>query len=268
MLKPVFWIFPLAAVTATVLYASLELPVAPPSRYAPAPFAAHSSPPSRNPTEILSLALENLDRLQWLQIDLWHRMTGSQPFELEGRLIRGPGGLARLEHTIHTPQGRGEHLVISDGRILGQGFRSAKNPPRLESMPLPENAPVVCQQILEKKGCRGPLPVLRELREIVTDWKAETGRWGTFEAIRLVGRARADHPRTQAGVSDRFFPGQVCRLILEARTLWPLRVEWLLSEDTPVVEMEFRNPVLDRPLTHQECIETFTFPRDWRPAGS
>ncbi len=55
-----------------------------------------------------------------------------------------------------------------------------------------------------------------------------------------------------------------CHLYLDAHTYWPQRVEWwgptvAKGGDRLQVQMEFRNPVFNRPLTADVCAQLFAF---------
>jgi hypothetical protein len=54
-----------------------------------------------------------------------------------------------------------------------------------------------------------------------------------------------------------------CLVYLDASTLWPHRMEWWSPDrragEKLVLQMELRNPVLNRPLTSAECDKEFSF---------
>ena len=55
-----------------------------------------------------------------------------------------------------------------------------------------------------------------------------------------------------------------CHLYLDARTCWAQRVEWWgptagVGDDRLLVQMEFRNPVFNRPLPADVCARLFSF---------
>jgi hypothetical protein len=55
-----------------------------------------------------------------------------------------------------------------------------------------------------------------------------------------------------------------CHLYLDAQTLWPGRVEWWGPAapgggEVLVAQVEFRNPVVNRPLTAEVCARLFAF---------
>ncbi len=91
---------------------------------------------------------------------------------------------------------------------------------------------------------------------------AQTGRLRGRPALRIHGR-----PTTAWTVAPGTAAADFCYLYLDAQTLWPSRVEWWAgdrhSNPRLLLEIEFRDPQLNRPLSLAECIHAFSY----RPKG-
>jgi hypothetical protein len=83
-----------------------------------------------------------------------------------------------------------------------------------------------------------------------------SGSWPE-DAAKLAELADWQRPR---------YPPRLCRISLDAKTLWPCRVEWWGGvkpgdASVPLLELEFRDAVLNRPLPPERCAREFT----WSP---
>jgi hypothetical protein len=123
-------------------------------------------------------------------------------------------------------------------------------------------------ETVRDQGFGGVGPLLTGLRQRLRQLTAKAVRWQGVVVIQVNG-AWPEEPAKLAEVPEYVRPRQVprrCSLYLDAKTLWPHRLEWWYAErpgDTPVLGMqtEFRDPVLNRPLSPQRCAEEFTIPK-------
>lgn len=205
--------------------------------------------------QLLDAALAQLapERLAWLRTELWQRMSDRKTvFEAEGRLDLGPGQCARLDLTVRTPDGKGRLLTISDGRALARVLQFGATDPVAVSELLPDNAD---PQFLDAKGCGGPRTVLAGLRRQLRDIRLQTGRLAAHAVIQVKGELGPDAIPDALQTSS---PIRHAYLYLDARTLWPHRVEWWSSGELTVA-LEFRAAELNRPRDLDECAALFSY---------
>ncbi len=223
---------------------------------------------------IFDRALERLapDRLAWLKVKLWQRMAdATTAFEAEGTLLIGPKDCARLDLSVRTGGIPGHWLVVSDGRALAHMVQLGSEDPTvicqlLTPTPDPEAPPPpLPADVLRDLGCGGPYPLLKDLRTRLRNLAVQTGRLQGRPVVRLQGRLDPAQAPPAAGTAVR---ADFCYLYLDAQMLWPARLEWWLGDPTHgarlILEMEFRDPQLNRPLSVSECIRAFTY----RPKGT
>src|SRR6202043_2328342 len=101
-------------------------------------------------------------------------------------------------------------------------------------------------RILNAKGCGGPHCLLKELERVLEHLSVDIGTWKGKDVIRLQGALKCspqDYP-------EGLLAPRSCRLYLDARTLWPHRLEWWTSkrpDDPPflLLQLEFRDPEIN-----------------------
>jgi hypothetical protein len=219
--------------------------------------------------------------VQWLETDLWQRVNlPDLCYEAEGKLLLAPADRFRLELTTRTPgtAGPGRHrceLLVSDGTNLWSARRGPKGD--WIEQPLPEGfaprssrtAPARTPPDRGRSGLLpgrgGPAALLAQLRARLKWVRSETLADGRTCLTGLVRPEDGD-----AGLSTTI---RACRVVLDAHSLWPGRIEWwgpvsgpavAKKRDALLIEMEFRNPVLDHPLPLERCVREFTL----RPAAT
>jgi len=244
----------------------------------PAPFTIESvtldpavAPHGLAAPDLLQRAIDRLDpaHVTWLRARLWQRMHAWEvAFESEGTLQLGPEHCARLELTVRTGAAPGHWLVVSDGHALAHVVQIGTDEPTVVSrllMPEPQPdqpAPPSPDESLRGLGCGGPHPLLLELRTRLRELTAQIGRLHGRPTVRIHGRLSAPAAPSGATAAADF-----CYLYLDAHLLWPSRVEWWAGDRTAnprlILEMEFREPQLNRPLPLAECIRAFSY----RPEG-
>jgi hypothetical protein len=98
--------------------------------------------------------------------------------------------------------------------------------------------------------------LLESLQQSVTFTRLDRIRWQERDILLLAGVRN-----TASDNSCCMFEPRQCRLVLDARTLWPHRIEWWgpapgVAGDVRLSVLEFRQPVLHQPLP--EKIFAFT----------
>lgn len=197
----------------------------------------------------------------WLVTKTWQKQSFEDAsFEAEGRLVRGPNHCARLELHVRAGGEPAEVIIVSDGVVLAHvrkvaGEKDEVTTQQLSGQGAPPLTPPQIDFLLTAKGCAGPHGLLQQLRGMLENLRSETGTWQERPVIRLTGTAKAAQgepaPRT-------------CHIYLDVRTLWPVRVEWWRTSPMspgpqPLLELEFREPILNRPLSHDECVREFSY---------
>jgi hypothetical protein len=215
--------------------------------------------------EVLQGALDRLNptRVSWLSMKIWQRMHhGESRFESEGTLLLGPEYCARLELTARSGAVPGRWLVVSDGHALAHVIQLGDDAPTVVSgLLVPPHepgqpAPMPPDVALRSLGCGGPYPLLLDLRARLRELTAQTGRLRGQAVVRIHGRLTGAPPAGGTAGAD------FCYLYLDAQRLWPSRVEWWAGEKTNprlLLEMEYREPQLNRPLPYAECIRAFSY---------
>ncbi len=228
----------------------------------------------------LDRALAALDdeRVGWLAADVWQRVrVPGYAYEADGYYLKAPGGRFRLQVRTHVGDKAGGMLLLCDGEELWHAIRIGDGP--WQSTLRRERSET--EALLQGLGARpskkervqapvaapgGVAPLLRRLRERLL-WARREVLPGGDEAIRLTGVWPATEAESLAPAGSPWpacTPRQ-CRLTLEARSLWPRRIEWggpvtPGEGDVLLAEIEFRNPVFNRPLPDDRCAREFTIP--------
>ncbi len=235
----------------------------------------------------LDRALAALDdeRVGWLEAEVWQRVrVPGYAYEADGYYLKAPGGRFRLQVRTHVGDKAGGMLLLCDGEELwhatriGDGpWKSTTRPERSETAALVESLGGRATKRHER--VQGPVaapggvgPLLRRLRERLTWARQERAPEGEADAIRLTGVWPAAEAESLAPAGSPWpacTPRQ-CRLTLEARSLWPRRIEWggpvaADGGDVLLAEIEFRNPVFNRPLPDDRCAREFTIPAESAP---
>ena len=258
------------------------------SRQPPSPAAAAQPAPApqvaatednAEPALLLDRAIEAYTpaRVLWAEMKLWQRTRNDgSAYEVTGRYLAAPGDRLRLDLQTQIGATRAELRLISDGQRLCQWQRvgtgapvvSVLELPKLESGTTPAHVAWARMETLHDQSFGGVGPLLKGLRGRLRQLCAKAIRWKGIEVIQVNG-AWPEDPGKLAEIPDYIRPRQVprlCSLYLDARTLWPHRLEWWYSErpgDAPVLGMqtEFRDPVLNRPLSPERCAEEFGIPQ-------
>lgn len=266
MAKLIFLSTPCLTCLAFLAAAALSRQIRPIPAAAPEPFFVQNTPLDRregnDARQLFEQILGPLRKARWLKATIWQQAHhAGDGFESEARLTLGPDHCARMEVLLRTAAGSCELLTICDGKVFAEITRFPGDEPKVTSSFLP--GPEAIQQrdnILRKHGCAGPLPLLTELGSMASAWRVESGVWRQQRVLRL--EAAIEPKFNKAGVQTPQ-PARMTRLYCDAATLSPLRLEWYADDKSQVprllLEMEYRQLELDRPLTPEECARAFTY---------
>jgi hypothetical protein len=270
MSNKLFLLLPLLAGVPLFLSGALSRP---PADVAVSPFLAQPiqwTAPEGGPAVLLDRAVERLspEHITWLQVKLWQRMsTVDGAFESQGSLQIGPRNCARLDLTVSSGACPGQWLVVSDGHALAQVVQLGSAPPRVNTRLLApavqdadQSEEVPCAEELRALGCGGPHPLLKDLRARLRNLTLQTGLLRGRPVARLHGRLDGARSAPAAGTA---LAADFCYLYLHPETLWPLRLEWWGANPERVqrllLEIEFRDPQVNRPLSLTECMRVFSY---------
>jgi hypothetical protein len=208
------------------------------------------------------------DKVSWLTVKTWQKLEDAQLcFEAHGRLVRGPDRCARLEMTVHLDRAPATSVIVSDGVGMAEAIRLPGHPAVITSRQFltPDKNPMTVEQIdhvLNAMGCGGPYCLLKDMERVLENLKVVHGAWKGKPVIRLTGTI-VDNAVVSS--PERItVPPRRCHVLLDARTLWPFRVEWWASRSSEeqavlLLQLEFRDPVINRPMSHADCAREFTF---------
>jgi hypothetical protein len=201
----------------------------------------------------------------WVEMTLWqrHHDEGST-HEIQGRYVAAPDQRLRLELQVRVGRTHGELILVNDGAALWQALRFDGGEPRLTQVSLAEE-PEKGAEVLRQQAFLGVGPLLRVLRQGMHQPRRQAAHWQGKEVIQVSGDWPED-PSKLADVPDYQrprHPPRRCRLYLDAQTLWPHRIEWQgasAADGTAplLLELEFRDPILNRPLPPERCAREFT----------
>ena len=222
----------------------------------------------------IELSLEALksDRIRWLDMAIWQKIQlPGYVYEAEGSYRLAPGQRFRLEMHTHLGESEGTLLMVSDGREFWQAMRPGQGPwENVTRLNLSEvfstmngsAGPQLRDEFLSRPHFQGMTPLLSNLRHRMVWARNET----IGERIHLIGVWPKEEAAKLAPPEEAWPTGlpRQCHLILDARTYWPQRVEWwgpvaANGVDRRQVQMEFRNPVFNRPLAADVCTRLFAF---------
>jgi hypothetical protein len=270
-------LLPVLLCVALFLTGALNHPPAEPAPPAETPFVAQAV---ALPADLAGLSGERLldralarvapDRLAWLRVRIWQRMSDDHAaFESDGVLQLAPRHCARLDVTVRTAKQISRLLVVSDGHALAEVSQQDGSEPVVVSQLIASDettgeTPKTPAEVLRERGCGGPYPLLCDLRNRLQNIGVQTGLWHDRPVVRLAGSLP---PGQVGGESCPAVVPEFCYLYMDARTLWPARVEWRGTDRKgrrrPLLQVEYREPELNRPLSLPECMRAFSY----HPAG-
>jgi hypothetical protein len=208
------------------------------------------------------------ERVQWLQMTVLQKMFEDN-CQSEGRFILGPGQRRRLEMKVRVNSVAGSNVfTVSDGQNICQARWTEGKQPRLKKIALPDSDIAGRDRYLLEHGLGGLLPLLTQIREHLHEPIQQAGLCQQRKAIRLSGAWKTDEDRPK-NLPAHLRPSQ-CAVYLDAESFWPFRIEWIgcpRPGDRPVLlmQMDFRDPVINQPPSDAECASLFEFPFDCSP---
>lgn len=215
--------------------------------------------------ELLTRAIQALDpsNISWLNVTIWQKQACEGfSFEAESRLVRGPNHCARLTMTVNARHSPVNVVVVSDGVGLAHactlpGKRTEVDCKRFINADESSMTAGDIEQLLVTHGCGGPHCLLKDVQAVLEEFQVVPGTWKNTPVYRLSGRVKtvaknaANMPWTEQP--------RTCLVYLNAQTLWPHRLEWCADGTDPILQIEFRDPEINRALTDEQCAREFTY---------
>lgn len=226
--------------------------------------AARSLP--SDPTSLFDGPLEALERAQWLRVEMTHRtqIRGKlldRYIESNIRVVRGPKGLFRHESEMQLGDRFYRTLAVSDGVVVASSRQFADRLPEVNGQRLPSENSSERAALIRQHGFDSPQILFQKIRKGLKEGKAEAGRWGSIDVVRIAGAIDAAQFGGEA-------PGTHCHVYFRRDDSWPFRVEWFEKTNRSsrtLAVIELTALAVDVPMTENQCKETFTFPRDGAP---
>lgn len=210
----------------------------------------------------LDRALASLASLSSVHTAIWQEITAPPlAFQAEGTFQSGPGRRFHVDMEARCERATRRWQMICDGEAIWEIDEAGSDKPRWVKRLVPGEHPGERTTAPPDALClgklAGPKPLLDGLRRQVVFTRQEKVRWRGMEVIVLTG-AR-EKPK---GDWSEYQPRQ-CRLVLDAGTLWPHRLEWWgpapgVTGDIRLMQIEFRNPVPNHPVA--DAMFTFNPP--------
>jgi hypothetical protein len=263
--------------TLTRTAASVTPTAPPPPEITQVPPAPAPQPDAAAERDI-DLALDALkpERVSWLELAIWQKVQlPGYTYEANGTYRLAPGQRFRMEMRTHLGESEGTLLMVSDGRDLWQAVRPGEgaweNVTRLNlsevfSVMNGPSGPKLRDEFLQRPHFQGMTPLLRNLRQRLIWARSATIHRGEAEQIHLVAVWPKEDAAKLAPPEKPWPTGlpRQCHLYLDARTYWAQRLEWwgptaAAGADRLQVQMEFRNPIVNRPLPAEACARLFAF---------
>jgi hypothetical protein len=230
----------------------------------PAP-AAPTPPPAPKADAKAAQALQNaIDRLDakkvaWLEATLWqHLASQGLAFDAQGDYLSGPDHRLRLNLKVRAGGTTGEMNVVCDGTYLWTAMSGTGQPRTVtkwnlkevqQSLDHPNMVPQLRDAFYQSQCFQGIVPVLDNLRQQMVMTRQENIQWQGHDVLQLTAAWNAEITKEllpASGVWQVLVPRE-CRLLLDAKTYWPYRLEWWgpimpRGPDVLIMETEYRNP--------------------------
>jgi hypothetical protein len=238
----------------------------PAAQFVPLP---HARPGRQDPFEAAIAALESIC---WLQMTVWHeKLDEGGRYSSHGQYLEGPDSRRRLQVDVTKGSNRSNLTMVSNGDHFWKALKYGKGQLKFSHQPLPQpngtlpDAAALARakdQFLSENGFPNLPAMLKDLRARIKDPEIDPGVWGTLRVLRLKGKLSPAEQTATAGSWELRL--EHCYLFLDEQTFWPHRLEWWGSAgpgSRPVLlhQLEFRDPLINQPLSPEACDREFTY---------
>jgi hypothetical protein len=266
-------LFPSLAGAILVLGGALNLKPA----ASQSPLSVGSSP-ANDPAAlaILDQAIATLapERVQWMETKVWQQVKCEDfVYQASGRLVIASGDRMRFDVNVRVGQTVGKLRLVNNGAAVWQSIQTGREKVVVQRWEMPvlsdtlKTSADVAQartRLLEEHGCLGLASMLRKLRQGVQSAQLRQQRWNGHE-VQIVSAVWPMDDGSLASMPEFSRPRLLlrqCRIYLDAQTSWPHRVEWWGAEqphqpNQMLVQTEYREPVLNQPLSPERCAGEF-----------
>jgi hypothetical protein len=209
-------------------------------------------------------------RTPWLSMSIWQQWEDKESaYQVTGRLLRAPNERVRLDLDVSAGSAEGKVCLVSDGRWLWHCRMVGNEKPEEQTIELPDASVPALQaaraRVFEEQGCTGFVPLLKTLQARLQQRQLAAGLWKGRPVVVLRGTIIPDSQalgEVPADLRSRMEPREAA-VYLDAETLWPHRIEWWGSDKAGaplslILQMEFRDPVVDHPISPELCAQLFT----------
>jgi hypothetical protein len=181
----------------------------------------------------------------------------------------------RFDVNVRVGQTVGKLRLVNDGVTVWQSIQTGgaravverwEMPGLGDTLKTPADVAQARMQLLEEHCFLGLAPMLRKLRQGVQSARLRQQRWNGHD-VQIVSAAWPVNDASLASLADFArprLPLRQCRAYLDAQTLWPYRIEWWGAEKPHqphqlLVQTEYREPLLNQPLSPERCAGEFAF---------
>ncbi len=280
-------LFALAASSPFIIAAAIgQQPSSPPvSTALPTPPTPQPAKPNVEGAKILADAISQLDpkKLAWVQTTFWEQADlQGLTFQAEGIYLSAPDRRLHLDLQVHVADAAGKLEVVSDGirlweavqfgqqpRTVTKNVELAKVVDSLKGMSAGEQ---VRQEFFRAQSFSGVQPLLQSIQQRMIVTARESVRCDGKDFTKLTANWG---PEIAKAISspDRPWPAYLARqcvvyfeTIGPEKILWPRRLEWWgpappRPGESLLLQIEFRDPKLNQPLSAERCAKEFKFDR-------
>jgi hypothetical protein len=255
----------------------------PADKSAPAPPARQAAKADPQGTKTLDEAIKQLDpkKLAWVQTTFWERAdVQGLSFQAEGSYLSAPDHRLHLDLNVHMDDAKGKLEIVSDGTRLWEAMQLGQQPrfvrqkvelaKVLESLNGNVEADKVRDEFFQAQLFAGIVPLLQSIQKRMIVTRQDKARHNGKEATKLTAGWGPEISKA-ISTSDKPWPAfyaRQCCIYLEPlgpeKILWPQRFEWWgpappRPGDSMLLEIEFRDPKLNQPLSPERCAQEFKF---------
>jgi hypothetical protein len=207
------------------------------------------------------------DRLQWLETSVWQQVQGAESrFISSGRLRIAPGKRQRVELSVRVGRTQGQLLLVSDGSQVRRTIRVGNGEPLVSqrpiSSPLTQGHSDLSDPLSGDLGTASLGQIMSGIKQHLVSGKVRRASWNGQSVYAVQGEWKVEAPRpgdVLPGMPAPTVPRN-CTVLLNSRTLWPCRVEWSAENDRQTWCLEFRDPLVNQPLSPSQCANLFSVP--------
>jgi hypothetical protein len=256
---------------------------APAGANTPAPPPAPSAKPDAEGTRLLAEAIKQLNpkKLAWVQTTFWEQAdVQGLTFQAQGSYVSAPDHRLHMDLNVQMGEAPGKLEIVSDGKNLWEAMQIGQQPrvvtkkvelaKVLDTLKGNVEAEQVREEFFQNQSFTGVVPLLQSIqkRMIVTGHEKTT--LGGREVVRLTA---AWIPEIAKAIStpDKPWPAYLARQCVlyfepigKENILWPRRLEWWgpappRQGESILLQIEFRDPKLNQPLSDERCAREFKF---------